>query len=246
MIGKDTDVYVDTPLISAFTHQIINPLNGIVGTLDNLIDGTISKDRSLQRLKAARAQLSHTIELVRNLAYLSQISTEMGRESLRNLGTSSVVPAVIIEAAMFFQEIADHRRMTISLVDRDTQYVVKGHPDLLRQVFTNLLENAVKYGYPGTSILICPHVQKKTDNLIIEVINNGPGFGYDMKEKIFERGVRGPEAKHVLASGSGIGLYICREILNTVFNAEIEAEHSPKKEETVFRIRFPYYSINDR
>ena len=80
--------------------------------------------------------------------------------------------------------------------------------------------------------------------MIVEVVNSGEGFDYDEREKIFERGVRSAQAKSVLASGSGLGLYLCREILDAACDAVIEAEHSKKKRETTFRIRFPRYSID--
>jgi len=237
---------LDATLVANFTHQIINPLNGVVGTIDNLIDGTIGVERRGQRLRAVRAQLSHTIELVRNLAFLSQITTEAGRTGLREKAGSSCVPEVIIEAAMFFQEIAADRGMKIRLEDRHSQYVVKGHRDLLRQVFTNLFENAVKYGYRDSLITISPRGQTRTGQLLVDIKNAGPGFDKNEKDEIFERGTRGRAAKERVASGSGLGLYLAREILDAAFEATIEAEHAPNLDETIFRIRFPRYSLRKR
>lgn len=241
----EKDFQVDATLVSNFTHQIINPLNGVVGTLDNVIDGTISDSRRDQRLKAVRAQLVHVIELVRNLAFLSQLTSEGGRQSIRAAGGSCVIPKLIIDAAQFFQELAQERNMRIDLEDPHTQYVVTGHPDLLRQVFTNLLENAVKYGHDGSKVSVITRAQKSTDELIVEVNNVGPGFAYDDRERLFERGYRGQEAKDVYASGSGLGLFISREILDLAFGARIEAEHSRKQGLTTFRLRFPTFRIND-
>src|SRR5262245_2329790 len=236
---------LDATLVTNFTHQIINPLNGVVGTLDNLIDGTIEGARRDQRLKAVRAQLVHAIELVRNLAYLSTLSTEAGRQSLKAIGASCLLPEIIIEAAMIFQESAAERRMRIWLEDRETPYIVTGQVDLLRQVFTNLFENAVKYGHEDTQVTVKVHGQKSTGELLVEVVNKGPGFDHSDRERIFERGFRGENAKNVIASGSGLGLYICREILDAAFGARIEAEHSPKLAETIFRIRFPAFRIDE-
>jgi signal transduction histidine kinase len=234
---------VDALLVANFTHQIVNPLNGVLGTIDNLIDNTITGARREQRLKVVRAQLSHIIELVRNLAYLSQLTTEAGRQGLRELGSRSEVPKVVLEAAMFFQELARDRGMEINLEDKRTPYMVKGPPDLLRQVFTNLFENAVKYGDRDREVWIRAHPQKKSGQLIVEVENIGPGFEPHEREAIFERGVRGQAAQGIWASGSGIGLFICREILDVGFGASIEAEHSRTHRKTTFRIRFPEYQL---
>lgn len=235
----------DSELISSFTHQIINPLNGVVGTIDNLIDGTIGPDRREQRLKAVRAQLSHTIELVRNLAYLTLLSTEPGRVSLSQLRSRSTVPSLIIEAAMFFQELGSEKGVKIKLEDRETQYQVRGPRDLLRQVFTNLFENALKYGDGNSDVTVTPKVQSSTGTLIVEVTNAGAGFSHAEREKIFERGYRGINGQNVVASGSGLGLFICREILTAAFGATIEAEQSAKSRTVTFRIRFPAYTIDD-
>jgi signal transduction histidine kinase len=238
---------VDAPLLASFTHQIINPLNGVVGTIDNLIDGTIAgQQRRDQRLKAVRGQLTHAIELVRNLAYLSQLSTDAGRQSLQEVGAISVLPQVVIEAALFFQEVAADKRMEILLVDKVTQYRVPGPRALLRQVFTNLFENAVKYGQPDSRVEVIPRIQRESGELIVDVVNKGPGFQNEEKQKIFERGYRGIAARDVVASGSGLGLYICSEILTVAFSATIEAEHSPRKRETTFRLRFKHSTIAER
>jgi len=226
-----------------FTHQIINPLNGIVGTVDNLIDGTINEKRRPQRLRALRAQLSHIIELVRNLAYLSQLSTEQGRDGLRKAVGEVNLPRVIIEAAQFFQEKGAGRDIQIVLSDRVSQYVVPGQKDLLRQVFLNIFENATKYADSDTRVTVTTRPQKKSKALIVEVSNMGPGFPYRDREQIFEAGFRGDSARATLASGSGLGLYICREILDLAHRASIEAEHSESKRLTTFRIRFPTYVL---
>jgi len=233
---------INTDLLSNFTHQIINPLNGVVGTLDNIIDGSISADRRLQRLRAIRAQLVGSIELVRNLAYLSQLSTKTGQEGLREKAVDVVLPRLIIEAAQFYQESAEQRSILIRLTDEVTQYIVKGHAALLRQVFMNLFDNAVKYSDADSRIEVLPHPQRHTGHLLVEVKNVGPGFDASERERIFDLGYRSQEARRVRASGSGIGLFICRQILG-LHDATIEAECSREQRTVTLRIRFPQHRI---
>jgi signal transduction histidine kinase len=236
---------IDPLLLSNFVHQIINPLNGVVGTLDNIIDGTIKDPgRRHQRLTAATGQLKHSIEMIRNLAFLSQLD-EGQAPTVKETGQDVVIPALIIDAAQFFQEAGDSRKVGIHLTDRVTQYRVKGHIDLLRQVFINLFDNGVKYSDPGTQVLVTPREQKKTGNLIIEVESQGCKFDSSEKEQIFDRGYRGQAAKDMRASGTGIGLYICRRILERAHGATIEAECSATTGKAVFRLRFPSFTIGE-
>lgn len=236
---------VDSDLISNFVHQVINPLNGVIGSLDNIIDGTTPPGRHPQRLRAIRAQLGHSIELIRNLAYLAQLATEEGMRGLGQKAQSVIIPEVIIEAIQFYQESGLRGDIKIELTDPETQYAVPGHKDLLRQVFMNLFDNAVKYSDSDTAVNVIPRLQKKTGVLLVEVESVGIGFDADERARIFERGYRGAEARGRAASGAGIGLYICRRILEDAHGSTIEALHEVQKRRTVFLIRFPQVRILD-
>lgn len=229
---------IDTRTLYNFIHQVVNPLNGVLGTIDNMIDGSLKGDR-VQRLKAVRAQLEHSIELIRNMAYLSRLSIPSELTRLRSAPQRCIVPQLIIQAAQFFQENGSH--IAIELDDRETQYVVIGSRDLLRQVFMNLFDNAAKYADHNTAVTVSTRVQRNTKCLIVEVANEGIGFHNSDREKIFELGVRATEAEHHTNDGSGIGLFICRQIVEQIFGAKIEAEHSVAKRMTTIRLRFPSF-----
>ena len=241
---QNLDNAVDLRLLANFVHQIINPLNGVIGTLDNVIDGTVGPDRRDQRLRAVRAQLEWTVSLVRNLAYFTDASLEAATGGTTDTSKTCVIPQLIIEAAQFFQEAGASRNIEIFLEDRRTQYAVTGSPDLLRQVFMNLFDNAVKYADEGTTVRVVARDQKKSGQLIVEVTNQGRGFSFDEREKLFEIGYRGDAATAVIASGTGLGLYICRRIMHDVHAGTIEAEHSPRTHTTVFRLRFPEWRLS--
>jgi signal transduction histidine kinase len=201
---------LDLTLLANFVHQVVNPLNGVAGTLDNLSAGIISEARAPQRLKAARAQIEHCISLLRNLAFLAKASTEDAE-----FGSKIVVlPQVIIEAAMYYQEEAETKKIRINLQDRQTQNSVNVRPELLRQVIMNILDNCVKYSKFGSAITIDQRIQHHTGDAVIE-IRSIPAHRIPQDEfnKIFDLGFRGSNAKLMIASGTGLGLTICRQIL---------------------------------
>jgi K+-sensing histidine kinase KdpD len=194
-------------LIANITHQAINPLNGVIGTLDNIIDGTISGNRRAQRLRGARAQLEYTVSLIRNLAYFAQYG---GEDASTRAGTikTTVIPQNLIEAAMFFQEQGDNRSIRIEVQDRHIQNAIKGDPDLLRQVFMNIVDNYIKYASTGAIVKISHWIQRKTGDLMISI--EGESTPFDRDENIFELGTRGKHAKDTTSAGSGLGLHICK------------------------------------
>lgn len=232
--GDQDDVF-DLALLANFVHQIINPLNGVSGTLDNLIDGTISQARFQQRLTAARAQLESCIQLVRNLAYFSELKG--GQFPAGHIRKVCVVPQIIIEAAMYFQEQGARKSIDIVLDNPQDQFKVEGNPELLRQVFMNLMDNGVKYGQKGFPVIIKTWRQKHSGALLVQIKGRSIYIPAEERVRIFELGFRSHEAKQRLASGTGLGLHICKKIL-ALFNSTIEVESSTPAGDVSFLLRF--------
>ncbi len=224
-------------LISNITHQAINPLNGVIGTLDNLIDGTIEADKREQRLKSARAQLEYTVSLIRNLAYFAEYGTDASPDPKLKVTKTCVIPQLIIEAALFFQEQGATNHVRIDLINKADQNAVKGDPALLRQVFMNLFDNFVKYGAKDSVVEVNQWIQKKTGDLIVTL--SGVSTSFDASEDIFAPGVRGSKAVLKTSSGSGLGLHICRLIIERLFKGSIAAEFVHSTEVAKFTVRIP-------
>ena len=214
--------HFDLTLLANFVHQVVNPLNGVAGTLDNLIDGTIQEGRRKQRTEAARAQLERSIFLVRNLAFLVSQGAEVDESEFGTV----VLPQVIIESAMFFQEQGASRNIQIELKDRSTQNRVVGHPELIRQVLMNIFDNCVKYGKFGSDVTVNQWIQAKTGNAMITVRSEPERqLDYTEFDRIFELGFRGANARQIVASGTGIGLFVCRQLIQDIHKGGISVHN---------------------
>lgn len=202
---------LDLTLLANFVHQVVNPLNGVAGTLDNIVNGVVKEEaRKTQRLNAARAQLEQCITLIRNLAFLAQGTGGIVEQDNRKI----VIPQVIIESAMFFQEDGNLKDIKIKVNDRWVQNMIFGHPELIRQVLMNIFDNFIKYGEPGSEVTVDHRIKNSTGMAIIEIkgISQYPISQSDLKN-IGTLGFRGENAKKVVASGSGLGMYICKRII---------------------------------
>ncbi len=241
---QPTDSAQTIVLIQNITHQAINPLNGVIGTLDNLIDGTTKGERRDQRIKSARAQLEYTVSLIRNLAYFAQYGTNSATEPKFKTSKVCIIPQLLIEAAQFFQEQAAQNEVRFEVKDRSNQTSVRGDPELMRQIFMNIFDNYVKYGEPNTTVEIKHWIQKKTNLLIIEFTGIGTPFSND--EDIFALGVRGKHAEEKTSAGSGLGLHICRLITERLFKGTISANYVHSKRMACFEVRIPHAFITER
>jgi K+-sensing histidine kinase KdpD len=228
--------------LSNFVHQVVNPMNGVIGTLSNITDGTYSESVVKQKVNASRAQLEQCISLIRNLAYISDYFFETSEKSAlrpptKDVGTS-VLPQVIIESVQFFQVLAEKKRIGMELLDSRTQYRVSARPELLKQVFINLFDNWLKYGDTNQIITVEPTVNSSGD-LVVLMCGNSIGFDGADSENIFKLGFRSSQAKRVVAQGSGIGLHVCQQIMENAIGGNIKAEHNGKSHVTTFRLTIP-------
>ncbi len=226
---------IDLTLLSNFVHQVINPLNGIAGTLDNIISGEIKEEhRKEQRLRATRAQIEQCVSLLRNLAYFSRGFGSLSEEQHDVIS----IPEMIIEAAMFFQEDAANKGIRINLEERWVQNKVIGHRELVMQVMMNIFDNCVKYSRPDSLVKVNQRIQKRTGDAIITVANESKNPVNKLElERFFELGFRGENAKMIVASGTGLGLYIAQEIVSTIHNGSITIQpQGQNKLEFIIRI----------
>ena len=85
-------------------------------------------------------------------------------------------------------------------------------PDRLRQVLTNLVTNAVKYSPAGGSIIVRVR-ERGTQHIVMEVVDHGLGIPSEQVGRLFQKFARVRSDDHMKVSGTGLGLYICRLIV---------------------------------
>jgi signal transduction histidine kinase len=86
-------------------------------------------------------------------------------------------------------------------------------PERLRQVLTNLTMNAVKYSPDGGSITVRCR-ERGSHHVVIEVVDHGMGIPPEQVSRLFQKFQRVNTEKHLAISGTGLGLYICRELVD--------------------------------
>ena len=111
-----------------------------------------------------------------------------------------------------------------------------GNIDEINQVFVNLLENAIKYGYEKSDILVRIE-QFRKDEVIVSVINQGDGIPEKYLDRLTERFFRIDKARSRELGGTGLGLAIVKHIL-IKHRATLEIKSTPK-ESTHFAMTFP-------
>jgi len=84
-------------------------------------------------------------------------------------------------------------------------------PERLGQVVSNLLANAAKYGGAGATVVVVARMHG--EEVLVSVVDDGPGIPADERDRMFERFQRGKGVSQSRVPGSGLGLYLCRRII---------------------------------
>lgn len=109
------------------------------------------------------------------------------------------------------------------------------NPIRLRQLFTNLIDNAIKYNVPGGSVSVT--ARRDRNRCVIRVADSGIGIPQEAQERIFERFYRVDKGRSRAMGGTGLGLAIVKHIVLS-YGGEIQVT-STEGEGTVFTITLP-------
>jgi len=145
----------------------------------------------------------------------------------------SVLDAVGHDAKRLQRGLGPADRAKLDLPETATMVWVDGA--LMTQVLINLLDNSLRYAPDGRVFL---GARETPDGMRIEVADEGPGFGDQPTEPLFSRFVRGANEPAKSVRGSGLGLSICRAIVQA-HGGTIEARNRPAGG-ALFRIELPW------
>ena len=207
-------------------HDLRQPVNSILLRAKALVRRGGPPSADAQRILHSTQRLNG---MVQDLFDASRLE---GRElslALRKVDLVEVITDCVENVRFETQERA------FDLVIEEKNLVVKADPDRLCQILENLLSNAVKYGDP--SMPIRTTVGRKDDSAVIAVSNEGDGLSPAEVATLFERFHRTESAIRKGTKGTGLGLYIARE-LATAHGGTIACESTPGGT-TTFRVTLP-------
>jgi diguanylate cyclase (GGDEF)-like protein len=189
-------------------HELRNPLAPIRLAASMLTGGGQSAGLSLDRLSAIiETEVKHMARLIDDLLEGSHASTGKLRLELDQADLREVV-AQAAESCRPLME-ARQQRLTLALPARPVN--LRGDPVRLRQIISNLLDNASKYTGEGGSISVAMAVHAQT--VSITVADNGVGIAPEVLPTIFEMFVQDTRDRALSNGGLGIGLAVVRDLV---------------------------------
>ena len=204
--------------IAIVSHELRTPLTSVYGAAMTLEGQVLDEERKRALLEIISTESARLSRLLDDILWVSRLDSGRARPF--------IAP---VEPLPLAAEVVDATRthlpagLSLELLHHETPPAVAADPDKLRQVLVNLVENAVKYSGEGQiEIRLGSHhgVVRFT------VRDEGPGIPPGQQERIFEKFYRLDPNMTQGVGGTGLGLYICRELVDAM-NGEIWVESVP-------------------
>ena len=222
--------------LASMSHEIRTPMNSILGFTEILLDEplTAGQRESAEILKLSAETLMSLIDEILDLSKIESDTIELD-ETILDL------KKLVLEAVELVRAQADKKGVKLLCHFPDTVPRVMGDPLRLRQVFLNLLGNALKFTDKGGIVTTVRILEEGEENFLLvgfSVADNGIGIPEDKLGDIFEVFSQAGGDISKRFGGTGLGLAICRRLIN-LMDGEINVQSTLNEGTTFhFQIRF--------
>lgn len=209
--------------LAKISHEIRTPISGILG-LGGLLENTPLSDEQRTHVRAITTSARNLKALVDEMLDSSKI--EAGHVVLASVQVALL--DTLHDAMALVYPAAENKGLSLSCsVAAETPVSLRGDPLRLRQIFLNLIDNAVKFtATGGVSVRLSPTgtANGNSVELLLEVRDTGPGLGTDDPESLFVAFAQAPQSALADVTGTGLGLSIVRELARAMGGDVVAAD----------------------
>lgn len=190
--------------VGSFSHEFKTPIASIRGFAKALKWNDLTDEEKNEYLDIIIDETERLSDLSANILYLSKIEKQT---ILTGKSFFNVCEQIRLVIALMDQKI-EVKRLYVEMAGQET--LVKGNEEMLRQVWINLLDNAIKFSPEGEKIKV--HVRESKKYVQVMISDQGKGMTDDIKKHIFDKFYQG-DCSHS-TSGNGLGLSIVKKIID--------------------------------
>lgn len=212
--------------INDFSHEFKTPIVSISGLIALLKNENLPEEKRLQYLLVMEEEANRLTQMTSNALYLSKIETQGILTNKESFNVSEQIRASLLLLERKWTE----KNINPSLDFEE--YTISANEDMLKQVWVNLIDNAIKFSNPDSEIEITAYADENT--LTVKIGNFGTEIPESDYDAIFNKFYQCDKSRS--SEGNGIGLSIVKHIIN-LHNGEIKVES--KNGKTAFTVILP-------
>ena len=193
------------------SHELKAPLSAVYNILNVVIGGYLKDDtqKQIELLTRARFRVKEVIALLNDLLILSRLEEGTGKLKKEILNIKTLLLPVVKDMEWYAKE----KEIQFSWQFADDLLSFFGNPELLRRVFENIIDNAIKYTDPGGVVEM--EANREGKFFLFQVMDTGIGIKEEELHKVFDVFFRGSQAKpKSKREGMGLGLSLVKRIID--------------------------------
>ena len=202
-------------------HELRTPMTTIKGFIDGMLDGTIPQEENQHYLTIVSQETGRLARLVQNMLDITKLEAGEVPVHARNYDLWKTVNDVVL---------SDEQRIEDGRIDirglGGPPVMIFADPDFVHQVVYNIVDNAIKFTPEGGTISFA--AQKKGGMVEVRIENTGSGIAPEALPFVFERFYKEDRSRGMNTRGSGLGLHICKILVN-LSGGQIHAESEEGK-----------------
>ncbi|NTU98390.1 GAF domain-containing sensor histidine kinase [Candidatus Falkowbacteria bacterium] len=215
------------------SHQLRTPVTVIKGVLSMLEEGSIPPSKRKEFLRGAFEKSIKLGEIINDILRASEMDSESFVMNLKPVDLNEILRKIEedkLRTAQIKNVKLDFKipKKTLSPVLSDAKY--------LEQAIVNMINNSFQYTLKGSIHVM---VEQLSNAVVIRVKDTGIGIPKDQIPKLFQKFARADNAVNTFTDGSGLGLFIIKQIVDATPGAKIEIEKTELNKGTVFALTIP-------
>ena len=208
--------------IANVSHELRTPLTSIQGYTETLLDSPIADNHVRDFLEIIRKNAARMSRLTEDLLTLARVESGEHRFAIERVSTEELLQ----DALESFREVARPYGVELVIENAVATANVNADREAIHQIFSNLIENALKYAASGKKIIL--GARSAANGVEFYVRDFGPGISSEHLHRLFERFYRVDKARSRESGGTGLGLAIAKHIVlahEGTIRAESELNH---------------------
>jgi len=203
--------------VSHVSHELKTPLASINAYAEMLVDGEAQDEETLHQFcSVIQGQAQRLTRLIDDILNISRIESGLVKVKKDNHSMAMIIR----DAVEMIKSYAQEKNITLNAqapILYDQVYIDR---DMLSQVVINLLSNAVKYTPAGGTITVRSEMNDPDNRIIVTVADTGVGIPAEAVDHVFDKFYR-VEANNKYAKGTGLGLNLVKQIVETVHGGRV-------------------------
>jgi len=208
--------------IANVSHELRTPLTSIQGYTETLLDGALVDNHVRDFLEIIRKNAARMSRLTEDLLTLARVESGEHRFDMQRVSAEELLQ----DALESFREVARSYGAELAIENAVGTGDVNADREAIHQVFSNLIENALKYAASGKKVILGARAAERGVEFYVR--DFGPGISSEHLPRLFERFYRVDKARSRESGGTGLGLAIAKHIVlahGGTIHAESELNH---------------------